>query len=210
MKYPGQPPDFSTRKIVTTNNQALCLQSARLELRSMTPQFMLACIQGDMDTAQRLLGATVPGGWLENNRLLELRLRQLQTDPELQPWLLRAICVRATNELVGYIGFHTKPNPHYLQKWLRDAVEFGFTVLPAFRRQGYAREAALTLIEWAYKSHGVKRFVLSIAPQNQPSQALAAALGFRRIGSHHDEIDGLEDVLALEYAVDPNEKFQNA
>jgi [ribosomal protein S5]-alanine N-acetyltransferase len=173
----------------------------------MTPEFMLACIQGDLNTAQRLLGATLPGSWLENNKLLELRLRQLQADPDLQPWLLRAICLRATNELVGYIGFHTKPNPHYLQQWLRDAVEFGFTVLPEFRRRGYAREAALTLIEWAYKTHRVKSFVLSIAPQNQPSQALAAALGFKRIGSHHDEVDGLEDILALEYAADSSGKI---
>jgi ribosomal-protein-alanine N-acetyltransferase len=176
----------------------------------MTPEFMLACIGGDLNTAQRLLGATFPAGWPDNNNLLELRLRQLRTDPELQPWLLRAICLKATSELVGYIGFHTRPNPHYLRQWLPDAVEFGFTVLPAFRRNGYAREAALTLMEWANSAHGVSRFVLTIAPHNQPSQALATALGFKHIGSHHDEIDGLEDVLALEYAPVANPKVQNA
>jgi GNAT superfamily N-acetyltransferase len=79
------------------------------------------------------------------------------------------------------------------------AVEFGFTVFPSFRRQGYAREASLAMMRWARQTHGVIRFILSIRPDNTASQALAAQLGFVRIGSHIDEVDGLEDVL--EYRV---------
>jgi RimJ/RimL family protein N-acetyltransferase len=37
--------------------------------------------------------------------------------------------------------------------------------------------------------------VLSIRPDNTASQALAAGLGFVRIGSHIDDVDGLEDIL---------------
>ncbi len=167
----------------------------------MTPQFLQACISGDLLSATQALGTTVPPSLLRINDILELRLRQLNNDPDFQPWLLRAICLRETNTMIGFIGFHTRPDPQYLHQWLRDAVEFGFEIFSAFRRQGYAREAALALMAWAHTINGVNRFVLTITPQNQPSQALAAKLGFKRIGSHMDVIDGLEDVLAVEYAV---------
>jgi [ribosomal protein S5]-alanine N-acetyltransferase len=36
--------------------------------------------------------------------------------------------------------------------------------------------------------------VLSISPDNTPSLRLAAALGFKKIGSHVDEDDGVEDI----------------
>jgi RimJ/RimL family protein N-acetyltransferase len=49
----------------------------------------------------------------------------------------------------------------------------------------------------------VTKFVLSIRPDNAASQALAAELGFVRVGSHPDEVDGLEDVL--EYRASDNE-----
>ena len=62
-----------------------------------------------------------------------------------------------------------------------------------------AREAALALMQWARDDHGITSFVVSIAPGNQASQALAAGLGFVRIGSHVDDVDGPEDVLVLDY-----------
>lgn len=97
--------------------------------------------------------------------------------------------------MIGHIGFHTAPGADYLKPFSPDAVEFGFTVFPPFRRNGFAHEASVALMDWARQSHGVTWFVLSISPGNIPSQSLAARLGFVRIGSHIDEIDGLEDVL---------------
>jgi RimJ/RimL family protein N-acetyltransferase len=97
--------------------------------------------------------------------------------------------------MVGHIGFHTSPGAAYLELFSPGAVEFGFTVFPPFRRRGYAREASLALMRWARYTHGVRKFVLSISPGNRASQSLAAQLGFVRIDSHLDEVDGLEDVL---------------
>jgi [ribosomal protein S5]-alanine N-acetyltransferase len=184
----------------TVSPIAASLHSPRLELRMMTPEFMQASINSDWYSAQRILGAALPAAWPNRSAILKLRLRQLEADPALQPWLLRAICLRETNAMIGCIGFHTRPDPHYLQQWLRDAVEFGFEIFPGFRRNGYATEAAQALMQWASATHGVKRFVLTIAPDNEPSQVLAKGLGFRRIGSYMDVVDGLEDVLALDIA----------
>ena len=103
--------------------------------------------------------------------------------------------LKSGKAMAGFIGFHTGPNPPYLMENGPGGIEFGFTVFESFRRQGLAREASTALMQWALKSHGITRFILSIRPDNLPSQRLAAQLGFRRIGSHMDEIDGVEDVL---------------
>ena len=106
--------------------------------------------------------------------------------------------------MVGHIGFHTGPAPDYLEPYSPGAVEFGFEVFPDFRRQGFAREASVALMQWARQTHGVQKFVLSISPGNGPSQSLAQQLGFVRIGSHMDEVDGPEDVLELRPGAHPH------
>ena len=40
----------------------------------------------------------------------------------------------------------------------------------------------------------MRRFLLSISPENAPSLALAEKLGFRKIGSKIDEEDGPEEI----------------
>ena len=75
-------------------------------------------------------------------------------------------------------------------------MELGYFVMPDRRRQGFAEEAAFGMMDWAARAHGVRRFVVSINPQNAPSVAMARKLGFAKIGSHIDELDGYEDILA--------------
>lgn len=161
----------------------------------MTPAFLRASLEGDADEAERHVGLALPTDWPHSSEILALRLWQLEANPELQPWLLRAIGLRSTLEMVGYIGFHSAPGAEYLDEWCPGGVEFGFTVFPSHRRKGYAREASLALMEWACRMHGVTGFVLSVAPQNLPSQSLTRSLGFVRVGMHLDGVDGPEDVF---------------
>jgi RimJ/RimL family protein N-acetyltransferase len=51
---------------------------------------------------------------------------------------------------------------------------------------------------WAREEHGVRRFILSIAPSNEPSLAIARRLGFEQTGEQWDDEDGLELVFELE------------
>ena len=101
--------------------------------------------------------------------------------------------------MVGHIGFHDQPGADYLREWSPGGVEYGFTVFSAHRRKGYAREASLALMRWAHDHHRVTEFVTTISPSNVASHALVADLGFVRVGSHVDEIDGVEDVLVLNF-----------
>jgi RimJ/RimL family protein N-acetyltransferase len=130
--------------------------------------------------------------------MMRYRLGQLEADPTLLPWLLRAVVLRSSGAMIGHVTFHTAPNPEYLRPIAPGAVELGYTIYPPFRRQGFATEAAAALMAWAGQEHGVRRFVLSISPDNVPSLRLAQHFSFRKVGSHLDEIDGPEDIFLLE------------
>ena len=96
---------------------------------------------------------------------------------------------------MGDIGFHAAPGHECLAELAPGGVEFGYGVMESYRRRGLATEAIEALMRWAREEHGVERFVVSISPENGPSLALAAKLGFRKIGSHMDEFDGPEDIF---------------
>jgi [ribosomal protein S5]-alanine N-acetyltransferase len=173
------------------------IQSRRLDLMPLTPPVLRALLAGDVRTAGHLLGATVPGDLEIPADAMELRLSQLEADPGLQPWLMRAMVLRETGIVVGDIGFHAAPGHECLAELAPGGAELGFGVAAAWRRRGFASEASEALMRWACENHGVRQFVVSISPGNRASLGLAAKLGFQKIGSHLDEIDGPEDIFAL-------------
>jgi RimJ/RimL family protein N-acetyltransferase len=171
--------------------------SERLTLRLLPAAFLEATLDGRRDEAERLLGLRIHPEWWTATALARMRLNDLSRDPEYAPWSLRAIALSATGVMIGHAGFHTSAGPSYLERWAAGGVEFGYTVYTPYRRRGYATETAQALIEWARRAHGVSRFVLTIAPDNEASQRIARKLGFRAVGVHVDVEDGIEDVYAL-------------
>ena len=142
-----------------------------------------------------MLDLKIPQDWFDLADFAAVRLEDYRTGVTSQPWLPRAIRLRATGEMAGFIGFHTPPVPDYLEPLSPGGVEFGYTVFPEHRRQGFAFEACRGLMQWAQLHHGIRNFVLSSSPDNTASLGLIARLGFRRIGSQIDEIDGPEDIF---------------
>ena len=180
------------------STMAAIISTPRLDLVPMTPDFLRASLAGDLRQAEQIIGLLLPASWPEHRSAAERRLKQLEKDPSLQPWLTRAMALRSRGAMIGNIGFHDAPGADEIVEAISaGAVEFGYGVEPEFRRQGYAEEASRALMNWASTSHGVTNFIVSISPDNLASQALAAKLGFVRIGSHIDEVDGPEDILEL-------------
>ena len=107
--------------------------------------------------------------------------------------------------MCGRIGFHSEPGPKDLCDVAADGVELGYAIAEPFRRQGFAVEAALTLMRWAFEEHDQRCFVLSISPQNEASLAMARSMGFIEIGSHIDEEDGREVYFARRFDRWPDE-----
>jgi len=126
--------------------------------------------------------------------VLRMRLRQLERAPEDEPWLTRAIVLASEARVIGVGGFHGPPDGAWLRDFAPGGVEFGYTIFAVDRRRGYAAEASAALVRWASERHGVRRFVLSIGPENAASAGLAAKLGFGKVGEWVHEERGLEHV----------------
>jgi [ribosomal protein S5]-alanine N-acetyltransferase len=173
--------------------------SERLELVSMSPELVAGVIAPPHDEMRDVEGIEIPAGWPDRHDegFLLLRQRQMLEDPGVQEWLVRALVLRKQGRpLIGHIGFHGPPGTNGPRR--ENAVEIGYTVFEPFRRRGYATEAVEALLGWAERERGIRHFVASVAPSNEPSLAIVRRLGFRRTGSQWDREDGLELVFELE------------
>jgi RimJ/RimL family protein N-acetyltransferase len=167
--------------------------TSRIELVSLSPAFLDNLLGGRNFIAEGMGGFPLPPGWPDetDTRILRLRFDQMRSDPDVQPWLIRAMVLReGGRQMAGHIGFHGPPD--------EGVAELGYTVFPRYRRQGLATEAVHAMMDWAARQEIVKRFRVSIAPDNEASLAMASKLGFTQIGEQMDDVDGLEYVFELQ------------
>ena len=129
------------------------------------------------------MGMALPKIWPDEPDLLRLRLAQLQADPSRAPWSTRLIELKSERRAIGVAGFHAPPGGEWLQEFAPGGAEFGYTVFPPWRRQGFALEASRALMAWAERTGGVRTFALSISSENEASVGLARKLGFSKGGS---------------------------
>lgn len=166
----------------------------------MSPAFVDALLGGRRAEAAERLGAELPDDWPDrhDSGFLRLRLDQMRQDPSKEPWLVRALVLEEDGErrMIGHAGFHGPPGVNGPRR--PEAVEVGFTVFPPFRRRGFASETVAALLDWARTEQGIRHFVASVAPDNEPSLAIVRKLGFVQTGDQWDEEDGLELVFELE------------
>jgi ribosomal-protein-alanine N-acetyltransferase len=163
--------------------------SDRLELPLLSEHQLARLAAGSADEVATELNAQLTREWADEvRRIAGYRLRQVRELPGDAPWLLRPMLLRDGRVAVGHINFHGPPDAE-------GVPEIGYTVLPAYRRRGYASEAVRALFDWAMSEHGVRRFRASVSPTNQASLGLIAKLGFTRVGDQWDEEDGLELVF---------------
>jgi len=166
--------------------------TTRIELVSLSPAFLDNLLGGRNFIAEGMGGFPLPSGWPdeESLRVLKMRFDQMRSEPDTQPWLVRAMVLREGGRaMAGHIGFHGPPAD--------DMLELGYTVFPRYRRQGLATEAAQAMMDWASTQAPIQRFRASIAPGNEASLAMAAKMGFEQVGEQMDEVDGLEYVFEL-------------
>jgi [ribosomal protein S5]-alanine N-acetyltransferase len=164
----------------------------------MSPDFIAALLGERREEAESEAALRLPEGWPDahDRRFLNFRLGQMVERPELQKWFVYAVVLpNGDRPMIGHAGFHGPPGVNALKA--HDAVEVGYTIFEPFRRRGYASEVVRVLIGWASREHGIRRFIASISPDNEPSLALARRLGFAEIGRHWDDEDGEEVELEL-------------
>jgi RimJ/RimL family protein N-acetyltransferase len=163
------------------------VSSARLDLLPLSLEVMEALLRGDRSQAQQMVGYRFPASFPTGDEsTLRFRVAIARTQPEALPLLFRAMVLRADPEvMVGRIGFHGPVDGDGM-------LEIGYSVFPEYRRQGYAREAAVAMFQWGQADPRVKKFRASVSPTNEPSRNLVTSLGFVEVGSLWDDEDGLE------------------
>jgi [ribosomal protein S5]-alanine N-acetyltransferase len=169
--------------------------SNRLRLVSLTVECLRALSERDARRARLSCGFAIPERCsLLGKPHLGRRLAMIAKDPEQHPWMDRAVVTRKDNVMVGYISFHHKAPDPDLFEYSDCAAELGYTIEPDYRRNGYAKESALAMMEWAALCSHVTTFCLSIGPENTPSIRMAESMGFEKTSERMDDTDGLEYV----------------
>jgi RimJ/RimL family protein N-acetyltransferase len=100
-------------------------------------------------------------------------------DRTMTPW---AVTLRDAGPLVGYCGFFVRPVK---------GTTMGYAILPQYRGQGLATEAAAAVLDWAER-HDVDVYA-SVRPPNPASVRVLAKIGMRLVDSYVDE-DGQREI----------------
>ena len=170
------------------------LRTPHLKLIPFEPAAISRLIEGDRAAAEAALGAVLPQEFPTAGDLagfLPIQLHRMQESPDRRDWMAR-LMTSHKQEIIGHCGFHGPPE-------VIGRAEIGYTVFTPYRGQGFAKEAARALVEWAF-AQGESEVYASVAPDNQSSLAVVRSLGFTQVGTQDDEIDGLELVFALHAA----------
>jgi RimJ/RimL family protein N-acetyltransferase len=130
----------------------------------------------DTERVGELYSVGIPEGWPSD----ELReafpafVRQLERDPRSFGWGNWLVIEPREEMLVGDVGFKGRPDR-------TGTVEIGYGIAPAYRRRGYALEAARGLLKWAFSHSEVKRVIAECHKDNTPSIRVLEGVGVVRL-----------------------------
>jgi [ribosomal protein S5]-alanine N-acetyltransferase len=154
----------------------LTVDTDRLRLIACPAQIARAVVRGRRH-AEALLGVCIHHNWpsQEIRVFMPIYAQQVERDPDHVAWGIWLVLHTANRTVIGDVGFKGKPN-------MSSTVDIGYGIVPEYRRQGYAYEAARGLRDWAFSQPGVSRITGDCLPENLPSARILEKLGMRRIG----------------------------
>lgn len=85
-----------------------------------------------------------------------------------------AVVLKASNAVIGNLIFHD---------WFAaETYELGWVIAPEQQRQGYATEAAIAVMDYAFDHLGAHRLIATCQPENAASWRVMEKMGMRREG----------------------------
>jgi len=152
------------------------LNTQHLTLVALTPDLARAALEDRAHLGQ-MLGVHVPQTWpgADFARMLP-RLAQGFEHASSGTEPTRLIVHERDRVLIGETGFHGPPDGS-------GTVEVGYSIIPAYRGQGFASEATRALIDRALSRPGIRRIVAECLDDNVASIKVLEKLGMRRTGS---------------------------
>lgn len=159
------------------------IDTARLLLRSSTP-LELEQLASDIAAFEQASRLRVTPGYLEFPDALAWALRTLRERPAEAEWTAPLLFIhRADHALVGLGGFKGPIDT-------AGAVELGYGIAPAYRRQGLATEAARAMLEHARTFPAIRVVLAHTLPERNESTRVLERCGFTLAGAITDPTDG--------------------
>ena len=155
-----------------SNKPPADLKTDRLRLVAITPAMMAAEQQAD-GSLTKLLHARLTPEWPPEHwepHVFDFILKQFADEPTTAGWHRYVVLPDSygcSTTLIGCVGGFPKPDGD---------VEIGYSTIPQFQRQGYATEAATTLVNWLLARKGVRSVSAQTFPHfPSPSKSWSAA-----------------------------------
>lgn len=162
------------------------LQTKRLLLREMDP--------GDLDALLRVLGD------VENMRFYPCAFDAAR----VRDWIVRnrrryredgfglwALCLRDSGEVIGDCGLTMQDIGGTIRP------EIGYHIRRDMQRQGYAKEAAAAVRDWAFAHTPFQVLYSYMKSTNEPSARTALSWGCRQVDAFADAVNGVTKVFAV-------------
>ena len=174
------------------------LESPRLRVRKLTADDLhpihaiLSAAFGEPDLAHDAKALAQRERWLQWTVLAYEQLARLHQPPYGE----RAIVLKATDELIGAVGYVPCLNQFGRAPTWRDRTpldmnvpEFGmfWAIAPEQQGHGYATEAARLLVDYAFSELHLARIVATTEYDNHASMSVMRKLGMRIEKNQHDE-----------------------
>ncbi len=104
----------------------------------------------DFEKLAKLLNLTLRETWKHSINHFDFFYEKFKSDPGILNWWIYFIVLQSEKTIIGSCGFKGKPDHN-------GEVEIGYEILKEYRNQGYATEAAATLIKFAFENPEVKK-----------------------------------------------------
>ena len=154
------------------------INTRRLNLIAATTGLIKEDITGRRALSEAL-GVSVPESWppdLYGPTAMQFALAQLDNASE-QGWSFWYLATADDpGELVGISGFKGRPDES-------GSVEIGYSILAGFQRRGYATEAVVRLVGWAFSHHNVQEVCAETFPHLTQSIHVLEKNGFVLTGA---------------------------
>ena len=153
------------------------IRTQRLELRPAGTAELEAELAG-RDALAAQLGVAVPDAWppeLYDEAAVRYSLEVVRAAGGDSAWAMYHMVDPAHGTVVGVCGYKGPPDAE-------GTVEVGYSVVPEFRRKGYATEATSGLMIRAFAEPSVTRVVAQTLSDLTPSLGVLEKLGFRFAG----------------------------
>ena len=159
------------------------LATSRLQLIVLKRPFLAAFVSGRA-ALSRLISQSVPDEWPVAPELIPFVLGQFDSSPQIADWLPWAIVDLQTQSLIGDAGFMGAPDDG-------GGCEIGYSIIPSFRRRGYATEAVGAILSWVRHIPHIRTVRAEALESNLASQCVLEKHGFLLAGIYDHPEDGL-------------------